>query len=71
MRLFSDSIGRKAVVAVTGLFMVLFVVVHLLGNSDHLRGTGRHQRLCGEAPRSGALRVGVPDLHGGDALSST
>ncbi len=29
MRLLSDSIGRKAVVAVTGLFMVLFVIVHL------------------------------------------
>jgi succinate dehydrogenase / fumarate reductase cytochrome b subunit len=33
MRLFSDSIGRKAVMAVTGLLMVLFVIGHLLGNS--------------------------------------
>lgn len=33
MRLLSDSIGRKAVMAVTGLLMVLFVVGHLLGNS--------------------------------------
>jgi succinate dehydrogenase / fumarate reductase cytochrome b subunit len=32
MRLFSDSIGRKAVMAVTGLLMVLFVVGHMLGN---------------------------------------
>ncbi len=32
MRLFSDSIGRKAVMAVTGLLMVLWVVGHLLGN---------------------------------------
>jgi succinate dehydrogenase / fumarate reductase cytochrome b subunit len=32
MRLLSDSIGRKAVMAVTGLLMVLFVVGHLLGN---------------------------------------
>jgi succinate dehydrogenase / fumarate reductase cytochrome b subunit len=32
MRLFSDSIGRKVVMAVTGLLMVLFVVGHLLGN---------------------------------------
>ncbi len=38
MRLFSDSIGRKAVVAVTGLFMVLFVIVHLLGNSTIFAG---------------------------------
>ncbi len=32
MRLFSDSIGRKAVMAITGLLMILFVVGHLLGN---------------------------------------
>jgi len=32
MRLLSDSIGRKVVMAVTGLLMVLFVVGHLLGN---------------------------------------
>ncbi len=32
MKLFSDSIGRKAVMAVTGALMVLFVVGHLLGN---------------------------------------
>jgi succinate dehydrogenase / fumarate reductase cytochrome b subunit len=32
MRLLSDSIGRKVVMAITGLLMVLFVVGHLLGN---------------------------------------
>jgi succinate dehydrogenase / fumarate reductase cytochrome b subunit len=32
MHLFSDSIGRKVVMAVTGLLMVLFVIGHLLGN---------------------------------------
>jgi succinate dehydrogenase / fumarate reductase, cytochrome b subunit len=32
MRLFSDSIGRKVLMAITGLLMVLFVVGHLLGN---------------------------------------
>lgn len=32
MRLFSSSIGRKAVMAVTGLLMVLFVIGHMLGN---------------------------------------
>ncbi len=34
MRLFSDSIGRKAVMAVSGLLMVLFLVGHLAGNSS-------------------------------------
>ncbi len=38
MRLFSTSIGRKAVVAVTGLFMLLFIVVHLLGNTTIFAG---------------------------------
>jgi len=32
MRLLSDSIGRKLVMAITGLLMVLFVVGHLAGN---------------------------------------
>ncbi|HEX9242738.1 MAG TPA: succinate dehydrogenase cytochrome b subunit [Anaeromyxobacter sp.] len=32
MRLFSDSIGRKVVMAITGTLMILFVIGHLLGN---------------------------------------
>lgn len=39
MRLLSDSIGRKAVMAVTGLMMVLFVVMHLLGNLSVFAGS--------------------------------
>lgn len=39
MRLLSDSIGRKAVMAVTGLLMVLFVVGHLAGNSTVFLGS--------------------------------
>ena len=39
MRLLSDSIGRKAVMAVTGLLMVLFVVGHLAGNSTVFIGS--------------------------------
>ncbi|MBI5537659.1 MAG: succinate dehydrogenase cytochrome b subunit [Deltaproteobacteria bacterium] len=38
MRLFSTSIGRKGVMAVTGLLMVLFVVGHLLGNLTVFKG---------------------------------
>ena len=38
MRLFSDSIGRKAVMAVTGLLLVLFLVGHLLGNMTIFKG---------------------------------
>ncbi len=38
MRLFSDSIGRKAVMAVTGLLMVVFLIGHLLGNMTIFKG---------------------------------
>lgn len=38
MRLLSDSIGRKLVMAITGLLMVLFVVGHLLGNLSIFAG---------------------------------
>ena len=38
MRLFSDSIGRKVVMAITGLLMVLFVIGHLLGNLSIFAG---------------------------------
>lgn len=33
MRLLTSSVGRKILMAITGQLMVLFVVVHLLGNS--------------------------------------
>jgi succinate dehydrogenase / fumarate reductase cytochrome b subunit len=39
MRLFSDSIGRKVVMAITGLLMVLFVIGHLLGNLTIFAGS--------------------------------
>jgi succinate dehydrogenase / fumarate reductase cytochrome b subunit len=38
MRLFSDSIGRKAIMAITGLLMVVFVIGHLLGNMTIFKG---------------------------------
>jgi succinate dehydrogenase / fumarate reductase cytochrome b subunit len=34
MQLFRSSVGRKIVVAISGQMMVLFVIVHLLGNSS-------------------------------------
>ncbi|MBC7964034.1 MAG: succinate dehydrogenase/fumarate reductase cytochrome b subunit, partial [Steroidobacteraceae bacterium] len=33
MQLLTSSIGRKIVMAITGQAMVMFAVVHLLGNS--------------------------------------
>lgn len=33
MQILTNTVGRKILMAVTGLFMLLFVIVHLLGNS--------------------------------------
>jgi len=61
MRLLSDSIGRKAVVAGTGLCMVLFVVVHLLGNSTIFAGpdgiNAYAEKLHGLGPFVWAFRL--------------
>jgi succinate dehydrogenase / fumarate reductase, cytochrome b subunit len=34
MQLFTSTVGRKVLMAITGQLMVLFVIVHLLGNSS-------------------------------------
>jgi succinate dehydrogenase / fumarate reductase cytochrome b subunit len=61
MRLLSDSIGRKAVVAVTGLLMVLFLVVHLLGNATIFAGpdgiNAYAEKLRGLGPFVWAFRL--------------
>ena len=38
--LFSSSIGRKVVMALTGLFIILFLAVHLIGNLQLLKDDG-------------------------------
>ena len=38
MQLLSNTVGRKVLMAVTGLFMLLFVAVYLLGNSSIFAG---------------------------------
>jgi len=38
MQFFTSSIGRKILMAITGQSMVLFVIVHLLGNSSVFAG---------------------------------
>ena len=34
MQLFTSTVGRKILMAITGQFLVLFIIVHLLGNSS-------------------------------------
>ncbi len=37
---FSSTLGRKVVMALTGLFLILFLVVHLIGNLQLLKSDG-------------------------------
>ena len=39
-KFFSSTLGRKLVMALTGLFLILFLVVHLIGNLQLLKGDG-------------------------------
>ncbi len=38
--LFSSTLGRKLIMALTGLFLILFLVVHLLGNLQLMKADG-------------------------------
>src|SRR3954466_10341509 len=40
--LFSSSLGKKLLMALTGLFLILFLVVHLIGNLQLLKADGGH-----------------------------
>lgn len=40
MQILTNTVGRKLLMAVTGLFMLFFVIVHLLGNSTIFIGPG-------------------------------
>lgn len=40
LKFFSSSIGRKFIMSATGLFLMLFLVIHLLGNLQLLKDDG-------------------------------
>jgi succinate dehydrogenase / fumarate reductase cytochrome b subunit len=39
-RLLTSTLGRKLLMALTGLFLILFLVVHLVGNLQLLKDDG-------------------------------
>jgi succinate dehydrogenase / fumarate reductase cytochrome b subunit len=39
-RLLSSTLGRKLLMALTGLFLILFLIVHLIGNLQLLKSDG-------------------------------
>ncbi|HEY5765115.1 MAG TPA: hypothetical protein VIS30_03715, partial [Candidatus Deferrimicrobiaceae bacterium] len=40
MPVLTNTVGRKVLMAISGFFMLLFVIVHLLGNSSIFIGPG-------------------------------
>ena len=42
LEMFSSTLGRKLVMALTGLFLVTFLLVHLIGNLQLLKNDGGH-----------------------------
>jgi len=42
VEMFSSTLGRKLVMALTGLFLVTFLLVHLIGNLQLLKDDGGH-----------------------------
>lgn len=74
LEFYSSAIGKKAVMAVTGLVLLSFVLVHMLGNlklyygePQHLNEYGEYLRTIGEPilPHTGFLWI----LRGGLILS--
>ena len=61
MRFTTSSVGRKVLMAGSGLFMVLFVIVHLLGNSSIFAGpdgiNAYAEKLHGLGPFVWAFRL--------------
>jgi len=42
VEMFSSTLGRKLVMALTGLFLITFLLVHLIGNLQLLKNDGGH-----------------------------
>ena len=42
LEMFSSTLGRKLVMALTGLFLITFLLVHLIGNLQLLKDDGGH-----------------------------
>ena len=42
LNMFSSTLGRKLVMALTGLFLISFLLVHLIGNLQLLKNDGGH-----------------------------
>ncbi len=62
--IFNSSIGRKLIMSVSGIFLMLFLVVHLLANSAYLFGPEAFDTII-EIMGSPVVVVMVPVLAGG------
>lgn len=62
--IFNSSIGKKLIMSITGLFLILFLVVHLLANSASLFGPEAFDKII-EIMGSPVVVVMVPVLAAG------
>ena len=58
LRFYRASIGKKAVMAVTGVVLFGYVLAHLIGNLQIYRGPGADQQLRRIAARISRAAVG-------------
>ena len=68
MWLTNSSVGRKMVMSVTGLFLVLFVTFHALMNFVALFGFGYYEAICEFLGANWYALVGTAILAGGFAI---
>ena len=58
-RFWRSTIGKKVVMAVTGIIGILFVIGHMTGNLLMFKGAGRDARVCAAAAHQHAAAVRV------------
>lgn len=65
--IFTSSIGKKLIMSISGLFLILFLLIHLLANSAYLFGAEAFDAII-EIMGSPVILVMVPVLAAGFAI---
>ncbi len=66
--LFSSSIGKKIVMSLSGLFLLVFLLIHLVANLFILAGAEAYNEVCHFMDTNPLIRVMVPVLALGFAI---
>ncbi|MCF0205317.1 MAG: succinate dehydrogenase cytochrome b subunit [Muribaculaceae bacterium] len=68
MWLFNSSVGRKAVMSITGIFLILFITFHVLMNAVAIFWPAAYNAVCGFLGANWYALVGTLVLAGGFVL---